>query len=173
MKSREQQTGHFAIRQALLIILLLFVCKNCLSQDVLFIRGSDSIAANIDIKSKSVEKFRWLLGYVDYSTVDNDLAKIIYSYKAGPRQIIETFYIKDSLIVCATKQAESYYLYGDSTFLLGKYYFEKGNLKYCGIYRDVEEREFDQIQQAVMKEYNKTLSIISWHQKKKNALTDL
>jgi hypothetical protein len=155
--------------KTLIFILFLLVYKNGLSQEDSFIRQTDSIVANIDIEGKSVEKFRWLLGYVDYSTANNDLAKIIYSYKAGPREIIETFYIKDSLVLFAKKQATSYYLYSDSIALLGKYYFEKGFLKYYSLYRDEEKKDLDQIQEALINEYNKTLSAISWRQRKKTA----
>ncbi len=107
------------------------------------------------------------MGYIDYHIIDNDIVKIIYSHKAGPRQVFETFYIKDTSLFFASKHATSYYFYGDSTVLLGKYYFEKSSLKFFSLYHDEEQNGFIKTQETILSEYNKVKSITLSLQKKK------
>jgi hypothetical protein len=154
--------------KTLTFILSLFISKTSISQDNLFSKQVDSMVRIINTDAKQVEHFRWLLGYIEYSGVEKILTKIIYSRKAGPRQIIETFYLKDTMLVFATKQAYSYYFYGDSTVLLGKYYFNNNILKNYSLYHGEEENDKTKIPDAIFSKYNKAKSIIYQHQKKKN-----
>lgn len=137
----------------------------CFSQVNPSITQTDMLVASINRKAKTVEKFRWLLGYVSYGRANDSALKIVHFYKAGPREITETFYVHDSSLVFATKQATSYYFYGDSTVLLGKYYFENNSLKYYALYHDEDENDSTHIQEDVLNQYQHIISIIARHKK--------
>ena len=106
------------------------------------------------------------MGYIEYHTIDNDIVKIIYSRNAGPRQLIESFYIKDNSLVFASKHATSYYFYGDSIALLADYYFDNNCLKSFSLYQGEKQNGFIEIQENILNEYDKIKRIILRHQKR-------
>ena len=153
-------------------ITVLFLATHCFAQDSSFIKTTNSIVKDIDKNSRIVGKFRWQMGHIEYSAIDNNtISKIFYSRKAGPRQLIEIFYLQDTALLFAQKQAYSCYFYGDSTVLLNECYFKKGSLSYYTVYYDDVRKTLTQIQEFILSEYNRVRSIISLY-KKRNTTTN-
>lgn len=126
----------------------------------------DSAVASINKNLIAVEKFRWLMGHIEYGTINGQIAKVTYSYKDGPRQVVETFYLQDSCLQYVTKQAESYFFYGDSTVLLGQYYFDKNKLTEHKLFHDEKPSTFSEIQETLHDGFKQVKYIILKHQAK-------
>jgi predicted DNA-binding protein (MmcQ/YjbR family) len=137
-----------------------FVSWNCSGQSNLSTTQIDSIVSTITKDSGHIDRFRWVRGYIEYSSKDNALTMITDSYKAGPRLVILTYYMMDTSLIFASRHATSYYFYGDDTVFLGMYYFEKKKLKYYWLYRDEEDLGENQIQEAILASYDRVKAVI-------------
>lgn len=142
------------------------MAMNSIAQDNFSVQRADSAVSAIEKDIRQTQRFRWLMGFVEYAEINNRIRFIVYSYKAGPKQVIETFYVADSGLLFVTKQADAYFFYGDTLALLGKYYFDRNVLKQYDVYRDEERKDLSATQESILSEYEKVKSVIIRRKKK-------
>ena len=97
-----------------ILILLAFIKTNLSAQTFADSLRIDSLIKSIDKLSITTAGTRWKLGHINYQTIDGKSSKLTYSYDAGPKQVIETFYVKDNFPVFAKRVFACYFLYGES-----------------------------------------------------------
>ena len=98
------------------------------SQDALLIANIDSIVSQIDKVEKLDAKFRMAFNYYEAPTSITNSSKIIRKYSHGTWDFVQTFYLKDSLLILVKETGSSYFL--KSTKNCTYYYKDRSLIKY-------------------------------------------
>jgi hypothetical protein len=131
-------------------------------QDSFWKEHIDSIVQTTDSQKGKPEKFRWLFSNYEYKMINETLVKIVRKYKAGPSEKTDIFYVVNMNLVYSEEKEYSYYLHGDTSKLIGKYYFEKGKLKdYVTIGHEKSEMDNWEPEEDVLKKYKEAVKRIN------------
>ena len=151
-------------------LIILFVGMASVSytqnEESLLRQQTDSIVKRLDTLEGKSERFRWMLGYYEYKTVDNVIVKIYHRYKSGPAKIEKTFYADKNGLIYSTEKKITFYG-PDSIGWAGQYYFEQKKLKYYQtLGHGKSETEEWKPEKEVPEDYQKAIDLISRHKQK-------